>query len=321
LPRADCAPGRLRTRRRHPAIHAQRGVALVLVLWVALALTLVASAMVFSLQRELRSASDILAAAQARQAARAAVSLGMAQTLQLDPDELHQMLLEGTAGRWQSLPIGDGEVRYRITSEAGRVDLNRADPVVIVGLIREAGGVRGRRLEILTDNILDWRDPSPDTRHFGATPEEYRALGLVEGRRDGNFESVEELQQVAGITAELYQRIAPHVTVHTGLSRPVADFASTPVFAALPGVSSRFAESWVEERNRAVLEGLSPPVFRGSRAQPGTTRVFRLEAVATSGRRSRAHVEAVFGHRGGPMPVSTLEWREPPAWAPAPGAY
>jgi general secretion pathway protein K len=299
----------------------ERGVALVLVLWIALALTLIGSVMSSSLQREARATGDILAAAQARQAARAGVSHGLAHLRNLDAAEVRRLTLAGTAGEWQHFTLGDLHVRYRFFGELGRLDLNRGDRDLIQGLLL-AVGVDGAQADMLTDNLLDWRDRSPETRLHGTSPEAYAAIGLPEGRRDGDFESVEELQQVAGFTPEIYRRLAPHLTVHTGARRPAPEYASAQVLAAHRGADLDFAEAWIRDRRAVTLEGAGTvPPFPGGGARGGITSVYGVEAVAGDGRGARAHVEAVFDLRAGErLPITVLEWREPPIWPPAPGS-
>lgn len=299
----------------------QHGVALVLVLWIALALTLIGAVMASSLQREARATGDILQAAQARQAARAGISRGLVQLRNLESGDVRQLALAGTAGEWQGFALGDLEVRYRFFGEAGRLDINRADRDLIQGLLL-ATGVPTNRLDTLTDNLLDWRDPSPETRLHGTSPGAYSGLGLSEGRRDGEFESVEELQQVAGYSPEIYRRLARHLTVHTNARRPDPEFASVMVLAAHPGASMDVAETWARDRQEITRAGAGAlPSFPFGGARGGLSSVFGIEAVASDGQGTRAHIEAVFDIRQGErLPVTLLEWREPPIWQPAPGA-
>ncbi len=289
-----------------------RGVALILVLWISLALTLIASAMAAGLQRELRATGDLLDAAQLRQAARAGISRAAARMLNMESHEFEHFALLGAAGYWHRFQFGDHEVRYRVTSELGRLDLNQADRELILGLL-VAIGVEGQQADSLTDNILDWRDPSPETRLRGTPPAAYPALGIPEGRRDGPFESVEELQLVAGITAEIYRKLLPFVTTHTGARRPAPQHAAVPVLAAHPGMVLESAREWARDREDIALAGGGTlPAFPGS-VRGGARGVWAIEAVSDNGARSRSHIETVISTQPGEhLPISYLEWREPP---------
>lgn len=295
----------------------QRGVALVLVLWVSLALTLIGTVMSSSLQREIRATSDLIEAAQSRQAARAGISRGMAHLRNLDAGEIEPFAIAGAAGQWQRFVFQGFQVHYRVVSEMGRIDINRVDRDLLRGLLTAVGVDDPLWADSLTDNILDWRDSSTETRLQGTPPEAYVRLGLPEGRRDGLFESIEELQQVAGIDAEIYRRIVPYVTVHTYARRPSPSHAAVTVLAAHPDASIEFARSWANEREAIVRAGGGPlPAFPGG-ARGGIHGVWAVEAIARSADRTLAHIEAVVlpvndEHR----PVLVLEWREPPLWPP-----
>ena len=53
-------------------------------------------------------------------------------------------------------------------------------------------------------------------RPNGAEEAAYRAAGLPWGPKNAPFETVEELQQVLGMTADIYKRVAPSLTTYSG---------------------------------------------------------------------------------------------------------
>lgn len=65
------------------------------------------------------------------------------------------------------------------------------------------------------DRILDWREPGIGKRLNGAKAEDYRAAGIVYGPRKAPFESVEEVKLVMGMTAQLFDALAPALTVYS----------------------------------------------------------------------------------------------------------
>ncbi len=104
-----------------------------------------------------------------------------------------------------------------------------ADPGLLMALMKAVGV---QEPENLVDAILDWRDP--DDLHLvnGAEDEQYAAAGLPYGAKDGPFDSVEELGQVMGFDRELYQALAPALTVTSGQASPALEFA--PPWFKLP---------------------------------------------------------------------------------------
>ena len=61
----------------------------------------------------------------------------------------------------------------------------------------------------------DFRDKDSVPRTLGAEAAEYRAVGLAWGPKNAPFEAVEELQQVLGVTKEIYDRVGPYLTVYS----------------------------------------------------------------------------------------------------------
>jgi len=106
----------------------------------------------------------------------------------------------------------------------------------------------------------------------GAEDSAYAAEGLPYGAKDGPFPSVEELRQVLGVTPELYARLAPELTVDSGVDQVDQQFASAAVLAAVQGVPLEDARAAVLERtdprlgastgSTAAVSGRGGPVYR-----------------------------------------------------------
>jgi type II secretory pathway component PulK len=96
-----------------------------------------------------------------------------------------------------------------------KLNLNTAPEVVLARLIQNIGEVfsESDRLEVV-HSILDWRDEDNDKRAYGAEGFYYRGRRTSYECKNGPFESVEELLLVRGMTLDLFQRLAPYVTVY-----------------------------------------------------------------------------------------------------------
>jgi general secretion pathway protein K len=108
--------------------------------------------------------------------------------------------LDGTP---QTLPFEGADVEVRVRNESGRINLNRATDVIIRKVVRyflEAGEQR----DAVVDSILDWKDPDDLHRINGAENDYYRSLSEPYDCKNGDFDSVEELLLVRGITPELF---------------------------------------------------------------------------------------------------------------------
>jgi general secretion pathway protein K len=172
-----------------------------------------------------------LQAAQADAMAEAAVSRAVLALLDRRPER--RWRVDGVP---QDFVFAGATLRIAIQDELGRIDLNQADQSLLAGLLRSAG-LDAQAASSLVDKILDWRDSNPGRRLNGAKDRDYRAAGFAYGPRNGPFQSVEELRLVMGMTSELFQRVAPALTVYSGRQFLDPQFAPREALLAMPGTT------------------------------------------------------------------------------------
>jgi len=154
-----------------------------------------------------RNVLEIVQADTIAEAAHVRAVLGL-----LDSRASHRWRVDGVP---QTFTFQDATLRVTIQDELGRLDLNHADRTALTGLLQWAG-LDASSASKLTDEVLDWREAN-DTRHLaGATPRDYQEAGYAYRPRKGPFQSVDELRLVMGMSEELFQRVAPALTVHSG---------------------------------------------------------------------------------------------------------
>ena len=230
----------------------QRGAALLMVMWLLILLAGLVVAFAFTARVEAIQGSALRAQVAGQLAAEAGIELAAWRMSSNDP--LRQWFPDGRA---QSFAFEGYEVQVRVQDEAGKVDLNAADVALLTGLLL-ALDVPPDRARQLAGAIQDWRDAdSLLSAGGGAEDRDYGAAGLPYGARDRPFATVQELQQVLGMDAELYRRLAPYVTIYSGLARPSPDFAQAPVLRAL-GLGESQLEQWLATR-AAWRPGMPPP--------------------------------------------------------------
>lgn len=159
---------------------------------------------------ETRIARNLLDSASAEALADAGVErakLGL-----LDPDDETAWRADGTLYEFS---LGEGRIQVRLQSEAGKVDLNRAPDEILLALF-EVAGLSAADAVRFVDAVADFRDPDREQRPSGAEDPDYAAAGFAHGAKDAPFGTIDELQQVLGMTRELYDRLAPNVTVYSG---------------------------------------------------------------------------------------------------------
>lgn len=287
----------------------QRGAALLLVLWLITLLTALVGGFALSARIEALQGRVLVRGMVAQHAARAGLEYALTRIVLNDPRV--QWRADGTANAWQ---YAGAEVVVTVIDENGKVDLNRADALLLTELLRAVGA----RLEVSQDQaarlagaIIDWRDIDQLSQAVGgAEDSDYAAAGLPYGAKDAEFESIAELEQVLGFTPDLYAALAPHVTVYSGLARPDPAFASAEVLDAmgLDGAAVIEQRSRVDPvtgqsggvpGNPGLLSGRSGTYSIQSRARLADGRASQLRAVV------RAGGSAVPG-----MAYTALRWEE-----------
>lgn len=273
--------GRQRSR-RSVAAGARRGAALLLVLWLIALLTAVVGGFALIARTEYMQGRVLSHGVVADQAARAGLEYAMTRVVDLDQNR--QWLPDGREYRWR---FGEADIVVTIVDESGKVDINAADLDLMAALIQSVGMEREPARKVAAA-IMDWRDPDTLTQaEGGAEDPDYSAAERPYGAKDAPFETVAELQLVLGMTPELFEKLAPHLTVYSGQGRPTEQYASAEVLQAL-GVDPVRA---LAERRRPRLPGETPSLVGvgtgtysiDSRARLRDGRVSVLRAVVRAG--------------------------------------
>ncbi len=286
----------------------QRGMVLVIVLWIVTLLAVMAGGFAYSMRIETRLATSAVERAQARALAEAGVAYALAW--QLDPEAQKQWPANGDAHDWE---FGGGRVRISVEDASGRISLNNADPQ----LIRQAligVGVAEAEAERWAAAIADWRDPDDQTQPGGAESAEYRSAGRV-GPKNTLFDSVDELPQVLGMDQDTAQRLAGLTTTETLIAGINPQLASLAVLRAVTGLDERILADYVTTRARAASEGAPPPplpmdaglsFFSGSRSG-----VYHIAVTAQAGTGATVSAETVASMQNPPrgQVVRWLSWR------------
>jgi general secretion pathway protein K len=287
------------------------GVALILVLLIlALLLTIVAE-FAQAMRLEAVTATNFRSALAETWLAEAAYQRATAEIL---PDALdHELDLNGLLmfrrARLEipkvperiDLSAGPRRLSYRLTDESARINLNRASRDVLDRLLQEAGVEKSDR-DVIVDSILDWKDPNDEHRLNGAESDYYLALPVPYKSKNADFDSVDELLQVRGVTrALLYGRaefpgLAEYLTI-VGNNAINVNTASPLVLRVL-GFAPAEVELLVSRRPYLDLTALPPGLRRGNlRANSDT---FRIEAWAGGATPNGRVLTAVVQRQAGP---------------------
>ena len=187
----------------------ERGIILIAVLWIVLLLSVIALQFVRTTKTDVLITRNAVENARARALAEAAINAAILRLLRTNDQE--PWIADG---RVYELPFGRDRVSVTVEDEAGKIDLNTGSRSLLIALLR-AAGASDEESEKLHDAIHDWRDGDSLRRIGGAEMEDYRQAGRSYGPKNANFDDVRELQQVLGMTPELYARVHSALTVHS----------------------------------------------------------------------------------------------------------
>ena len=206
----------------------ERGAALLLVLWLIALLTALIGAFALTARTEALQGRILSGGARAQELARAGVEYSLVRLADTEPTT--RWLPDGRSYRWS---YAGGEVELQIVDETGKVDLNQAGQPLLTALM-QTQGVDREQAGRIASAIVDWRDADPLTQvGGGAEDPDYAAAGRPYGAKDAPFETVAEVEQVLGMTPELYARLEPYLTLYSGRGEPDPTYAQAPVLTAM----------------------------------------------------------------------------------------
>jgi general secretion pathway protein K len=273
-------------RRAQPKQACQHGIALVVVLWLLVLMTVIAASHARVIRTETRLASNQVENSKARSLAEAGVHHAILELLVRDEEQ--RWPVNGSINR---IRYEGGSVAIAIRDVRGLLDINSASATLLDSVLAGTGIEESQR-KALVDAILDWRDKDSMKHINGAEDDDYRSAGLKWAARDGAFSSVEEFRYVLGMTNPLFERLAPYLTVHSGQANIMLEYAPPWLFSVLAETQESPTSANITRRN--------------------SSSTYQITVWATSNGGSSASLDAVVRIAATSDPAYTiLSWRAP----------
>jgi len=286
----------------------QSGIALVMVLWILLLVTISTGAYTLMARMDQLEAHTVMWSTRARLAAEA--GMNMAVLVLRDPEEDQRWIADG---RPYELDYDGARVEVQITDERGKVNLNRADEETLVRLFTN-NGLEEDDAVLLAAAVLDWTDPDDIVRPNGAESAEYSSAGISGGPANRNFIMTEELLQVIGLPWELYEKMEPGLSVWSQSGAPDPAFAPVEALLALPEMTQEDAVQFVEERHaQNINDDLSLSLPNGQVAMAtgrGLTYSIVSKATMPNGVWDQIVTTISLGATPEGLPFKILRWQE-----------
>ena len=254
----------------------ERGVIFIALLWILVALTVIA----LSFSRE--SFVEVAVARNSRDMADAyyVARAGMASAIyQLIEKRLRPRVVGLEIAEPDSLDMGSysgsfagGNFQVDIQDESGKVSLNTVTEEQLRALLDALEIERADR-DVIVDSMMDWRDVDLLHRANGAEDQYYQALPRPYKAKNGRMETVEEMLLVRGVTPQYFygERIkdpngnpihryglSRYFTVYSNNTNRInINFAEPAVLLSIPGMVPRTAELIYERRKSKPFKNVA----------------------------------------------------------------
>jgi len=259
----------------------EKGIALFLVLWVLTLLSVIVGEFCHTMRTELNIARNFKEQTQAYYLAAAGVNVAIRELIKNtvmpretkpSDDKAQEEKTEWRANTdIPAISFGGGTFKVEIGNESGKININRAGEHLLRMMISHFD-IEDSDKDIIMDSILDWRDTDTLHRVNGAEDDYYLSLSPPYECKDADFDSIEELRQVKGITSEIFESLKEIVTVYVDTDsegspnndKKQFDFnkininaASPQVLKSLPGMTDEMLQEIIAHREKEDFNSLT----------------------------------------------------------------
>jgi general secretion pathway protein K len=305
-------------------LHSDRGLALIMVLWILVLLGIVALNYMSSSRWNIASTRNLKDETTSYYMALSGYNEAVNYLL-ADKDQ-NIDFADADGNFWTSedaVPVTGrkavtgGEVDIEIIDEDSRVNINTATPAQLKSLFTYAG-IPDDEIQVIVDSMLDWKDPDSDVHLNGAEDEYYEGLPQPYETKNMNFDVPEELALVRGVKPEYLRgsedikAILPLITTF-GSGNLNINTVSKGMMQAM-GLDEGVIDAIMKQRSgeskgfRAV-----PPEFARLGFRATATNNLRIEVTATANNsNTTSKIVAVVNRQYGVdgYTLQTLYWRE-----------
>ena len=204
----------------------QSGFALLIVLWLLVPLSVLFLILSGTARSDTQLTGNLRDAAKLEALADGAINTAIFDLMQ------SRDALGTITTRLQGAALG-----VQVISQSGLVNPNVASVELLRALLVRLG-VQSAQAEGVAAAIVDWRSPGQRARPNGAKTAEYRAAGRDYGPPGAPFETLDELQDVLGMTPQIAAALRPYLTLYADRD-PDPALAPPLVRAALGDLGAR----------------------------------------------------------------------------------
>jgi general secretion pathway protein K len=206
----------------------ERGLALLIVLWIIVSASLVVSAFNATVRSGATFASSEVQLARSEALLDAGAEIAVSRLI--DEEEGRRWRPDGKS---HVVPFEDAELIVSIRDANGLIDINKADKELLLRFLRQFAGSESNALR-LRDRIVQARGlekPADAVSHAGDDETGDERPPAVP------FIDIAQLRGIEGMTMELYRQLAPFITVYGKDGRIGPMSAPDEVLSSIPGIT------------------------------------------------------------------------------------
>lgn len=256
------------------SIRSERGIALLMVIWVLIILMTIVLSYSYATRTETNSTLSYKEGIEKKFLAEAGIERGIMEIFYRNVYKNQSINIEGReVWKADNTPykhqIGSGYYTAAVIDESGKLDINTASDVILKNLLMNSG-VSEEDSDAIVDSIMDWKDADDLQRLHGAESDYYMSLPNPYKAKNAPFDTLEELLLVKGMTPEiLYGKkekkgIIDFLTVSSKNSAINLNAAPREVLMAVPGITPEIADGIITYRESKNLAeaGIPPESFK-----------------------------------------------------------
>lgn len=205
---------------RDKRVKKESGIALILVLWTIVMLGAIVGEFAYSMRTELNITRNFKEEEEAYQLALAGIEHAKLEILSTEEPQYPYINKDGILifKKGDENPERKGSFKnstfsYLIINEDGKLNINTALLEQMRYLIENSElELETKEVDTIVDSIIDWRDT--DNLHMlnGAEEDYYQSLPRPYSSKDGQFDIIEELLLVKGVTPEIFHSISQYLS-------------------------------------------------------------------------------------------------------------
>src|SRR5512145_1718052 len=206
----------------------EKGIALIIVLWIMMLLIVMTLAFSVMVRTEVFSTIAFKEQMENKYLAEAGLQKAMMEIIYRSANKYQPVYnderdISPVDGTFRDGRLDDGYYRFAMTDESGKINVNLltdASGIILNNLLVNLGAEKNQA-DTIVDSILDWKDGDDLHRLHGAENDYYLSLNNPYRAKDAYFDNLEELLLVKGMTRDILygtdekKSLIQYLTVYT----------------------------------------------------------------------------------------------------------